>query len=63
MPRLIQAKGVNFRGALKQLERRGGRPLVDRVLARLTGESGVLSPYESIIRVLQIKHKHNTYVI
>jgi hypothetical protein len=37
----VRAKGVNFRGAMKQLERRGGKALLERVLARVEGEAGV----------------------
>ena len=36
----VRAKGVSFRGAMQQLERRGGRELLDRVLARVGGEAG-----------------------
>ena len=36
----VRAKGVNFRGVMKQLERRGGRALLERVLARVEGEAG-----------------------
>lgn len=36
----MRAKGVNFRGVLDALERRGGPALRDRVLARVQGEAG-----------------------
>lgn len=34
----VRARGVSFRSLLVQLERRGGRPLVERVLAGIGGE-------------------------
>lgn len=36
----VRAKGVNFRGVTQQLERRGGKALLDRVLARIPDEAG-----------------------
>ncbi len=70
--RPLKAKGVNFRGMTTALERRGGKELVDRVLARVPGEPGEALRLGAVVAggwypgewydalLLAIEHEHPT---
>jgi hypothetical protein len=47
--RPLKAKGVNFRGMITALTRRGGKDLADRVLARVPGEAGEALRLNSVV--------------